>query len=537
MKNYIKNIFMGLAATAVFGCDPKLIDEDPLGLTEQSLFNQDVNYRAALASAYAALYDYYHYGNLSFTSGSNQWAHSTWLLPGDDLTETNGNRRAVELFDDSLNPNNEQMERVWGASYKMIARANVIIDHVRNDDLTTVRGADEIRLMEGEALFLRAYAHWILFNVFGRAVVIEDRFAPGDDMNKPLSEPAVVLDQVIADLEAALPILPDTWASEFSGRATKNSARGLMAKALVFRANHFGSMSDHSAALQVYNEITAQLVPNFVHNFSAYHENNQESLFEIQADNPNLNNLALYNDGAWRGVENMSIYRGFMMQPGTPGWANAGATTRFLLTDKIKNNFGNDPRLMVFINPDDGEEGRIFQKYWLGNVDVADEATGAGVVDVRGGGGSVNNERVLRMADLVLIAAEAYLKTNQPQLAIEELNKIRARTREWAIEYGLSDGTGLEDYDLAVTDEDMIMEWIMNERFVELAGEGQRWWDLKRWHVAGDIDLSGWDGSDEHFSTELSSPVEFDVSTNLLFPIPQVEIDRNRAIMQNNPGY
>jgi len=77
----------------------------------------------------------------------------------------------------------------------------------------------------------------------------------------------------------------------------------------------------------------------------------------------------------------------------------------------------------------------------------------------------------------------------------------------------------------------------MDERFVELAGEGQRWWDLKRWHVGGDIDLTGWGSGDQHFSSNLSSASQFNVDTHLIFPIPQVEISRNSAILNNNPGY
>ncbi|HLU92813.1 MAG TPA: RagB/SusD family nutrient uptake outer membrane protein, partial [Membranihabitans sp.] len=67
--------------------------------------------------------------------------------------------------------------------------------------------------------------------------------------------------------------------------------------------------------------------------------------------------------------------------------------------------------------------------------------------------------------------------------------------------------------------------------------EGQRWWDLKRWHESGDVDLTGWDGSDDNFSTFLASPVQFDVTKHLVFPLPQAEIDRNSAIIENNPGY
>ncbi|MDO1499039.1 RagB/SusD family nutrient uptake outer membrane protein [Winogradskyella maritima] len=60
---------------------------------------------------------------------------------------------------------------------------------------------------------------------------------------------------------------------------------------------------------------------------------------------------------------------------------------------------------------------------------------------------------------------------------------------------------------------------------------------MKRWHEAGDLDLTGWTGSDEHFSTNLASSSQFDVNKHLLFPLPQTEIDRNEGILENNPGY
>jgi hypothetical protein len=51
------------------------------------------------------------------------------------------------------------------------------------------------------------------------------------------------------------------------------------------------------------------------------------------------------------------------------------------------------------------------------------------------------------------------------------------------------------------------------------------------------MDLTGWDGSDDEFSTELASPVQFDVNKHLYFPLPQEEVERNSAITENNPGY
>jgi len=532
MNINIKTIFL-VATVFAFSCDPDLVDEPSATQTEETYFNMDVAFRSATASAYSVLYDYYHYATPNFAPAieGDHWVAGTWLLPGDDLTESMGFRPSVELFDGSLNPANRQLEYVFGSSYKLIARANVVIDKTRNVDYSTFKNVEEIAIMEGEGLFLRAYAYWNLYNIFGSVPIIHERFQPDDDTNTPKSPALEVLNKVIDDSRLALGILPEFWEESYAGRATKNSARGLLARALVFRANHTGDNADYSEALNIFNSITADLEDDFVNNFNAFTENNGESLFEVQASvaTANFNNMLLHNDGAWRGVENMSVYRGFMMQASDPGDFNINASTRFLVTEKLLNGFGDDPRIQVFLNPNDGLDGRIFQKYNL--------PEGVNEIIERGGGGSLNNERVLRYADLVLIAAEAELKTGNPAIAIEYVNDIRTRAREWGLAAGLSDGTMPADHPTGETNQATIMKWIMDERYVELAGEGHRFWDLKRWHTAGDMDLSGWDGSDTGFSTALASPVQFDVNTNLVFPLPQKEMERNGALTENNPGY
>lgn len=531
MKKYIKPLIVAVSVT-VFSCNPNMVDEPTLGITEANYFNDDVTFRTATVSAYAALYDYYHYGSPSFASRNdgNNWPTATWLLPGDDLTASEGFRSEVELFDGGLNPTNNQLMFIFGSSYKMIARANVVIDKVRNVDYSLFNNSDEVAQMEGEGLFLRAYAYWKLYNVYGNVPVIDERFMPVDDTNIPKRPAAEVLGKVIDDARLAIDILPETWPENYAGRATKNSARGLLAKALVFRANNTGNTADYSEAATVFNSITAVLEPNFVDNFDASTENNAESLFEVQAGQATagFNNTALYNDGAWRGVENLSVYRGYMMQASDEGQINVDASVRFLITDKLLEGFGDDPRIQVFLNPDDGFNGRIFQKYNL--------PAGTNVI-TRLQGGSANNERVLRYADLKLIAAEAELKSGNPSAAITHLNDVRTRAREWGASSGFGDGVVPENHPTGESNPATIMQWIMNERFVELAGEGQRFWDLKRWHASGDMDLTGWDGSDDNFSTALASPVQFDVNKHLLFPIPQVEVERNSAINENNPGY
>src|SRR5690606_10331647 len=158
-----------------------------------------------------------------------------------------------------------------------------------------------------------------------------------EETNTPKSPPLEVLSQVVTDLKAALDIVPENRPPAAAGRITKNAVRGLLTKALVFRGNYSGSASAYQRAVTYFNAITAVLVPDYLHNFSAATENNAESLYELQATTPSSgnNNLNLAHDGAWRGVENMSVFRGFMMEVGGRGDFNDATNTRYLVTEKL----------------------------------------------------------------------------------------------------------------------------------------------------------------------------------------------------------
>jgi hypothetical protein len=523
--NKINKYALLLGGVLTLGCDPSLVDLPPATPTELSYFSNALEFRNQLTGVYATLYDDYHFA----ATGYNGWVAGTWLLPGDDLTDARGARTAFELFDGSLNPSNSHLQWIFGSAYKAIARANITIEKVRTIDYKGFTGADEIASMEGEALFLRAYAYFKLYNIFGSVPLVLKRLQKEEETNTPKSEAIDVLSQVIEDARTAVNSLPEQWAPEFRGRITKNGARGLLVKALVFRGNYSGSASDYEEALTVFQAMTSTLTTDFTDNFKATTENNAESLFELQARVPGSGNanLQLGNDGAWRGVENMTVYRGYMMEFGGRGDFNDASPTKFLITDKLLDRAGTDPRIKVFLNPTDGFDGKIFQKYNKPD----------GTNDLRPShGGSVNNERILRFADVKLLAAEAAARTGKLAVAVQHLNDVRTRARLWGAASKFGDGVLPADRP-ASADQNTVLGWIMDERYIELAGEGHRWWDLKRWHAAGTINLSGWGAGAAHFSTILASPVQFDVAKHLVFPIPQVEIDRNSGIRENNPGY
>jgi len=276
----------------------------------------------------------------------------------------------------------------------------------------------------------------------------------------------------------------------------------------VFRASASKNAADYQAAVTAFNKITGvTLVTNFGDNFNVAKENNAESLFEFQAGvniQGSGQNAWLGNDVCDCGVAG-AYYQ--MFSDGAGGYMGGGV---YNPTEKLKAAFSaNDPRLAYTFNAD---KSRIV-KY------VKDGGPTDGAVN------STNNHRILRYADVLLLKAEAILQSGGSTTeAIGLINQVRARARNMAA------GTEPADVSTAETDKTIIMQWIMDERLRELAAEGHRWFDLRRWQMAGYITLNN-----AFFSSDQEANMEFK-TTNLLFPIPTVERDVNPNVVQN-PGY
>jgi hypothetical protein len=184
--------------------------------------------------------------------------------------------------------------------------------------------------------------------------------------------------------------------------------------------------------------------------------------------------------------------------------------SRFYVTQKVAAAFEpGDPRIASTFDPAD----RTVKKY----VD-------RGKLN-QPGAGSVNNYRILRYADVLLLKAEAILQSGgSPAEAIGLINQVRARARN------SGGGAAPADRPTTETNQTTIMDWIMTERLLELAGEGQRWFDLRRWQLQGIISLN-----DAFFSSNVTG-MSFQLPKSLNLPIPNSEIDVNPNVTQN-PGY
>lgn len=483
-------------AVLLYACNKGNLDLLPHGPTEQSYFTQESDFTKAVLGAYAKLDDLFWYNG-----GAGSSTMPIFLLPGDDIT-SNSSSEEFEQFG-SIQPSSGRVDYFYRTWYQLIARTNVILQKTTAvaDGVYTTPNLKNYHT--GEALFLRGYAFFNLWNYFGTSPLDTVRVTSSDQFTPPGTTATQLLDQAITDFTEAAALLPTSWDDANRGRVTQNSANGMLGKALVFRASATKTTEDYSAAITAFNKISgASLVANFGDNFAFDTENNIESLFEFQSTQAfGFDNVWLSNDFD-NAIGNLSVFWGYYDN----NYALFGASP-FFATTKLLNAFDPlDPRTEVTLNPED----RTIRKYVERNK--LDQP----------GVGSANNPRLLRYADVLLLKAEGVLQSGGSAAeAIGLINQVRTRARN------MGDGTAPANYATGETNTTTIMNWLMNERFLEMAGEGQRWIDLKRWQMEGIISL------DNAFFSSNTATMSFQLPKNLLLPIPNSEIDVNPNVPQN----
>ncbi|MCP9746411.1 RagB/SusD family nutrient uptake outer membrane protein [Lacihabitans sp. CS3-21] len=498
---------LGIKAIIIFAitiftytsCNEKRIDLEPLSPTEASYFFEESDYNKSILGVYAKMTDIYWFN-------ANNPIHGFWILPGDDIT-TSGTV-PFEIFG-TLQAANGSINTFYKVAYQIINRANIVLQKLDKEDgvIKTPNLKNNIR---GEALFLKGYANFLLWNYFGNSPLVTERIESSDKTTPPNSKGNELLDEAIKNFSEAATLLPVSWNATNRGRATQSSANGFLGKALVFRGSVTKNTADFTEALSALNKIKdKKLVADFGDNFNSKTENNSESLFEFQASQPDFDNVWLSDDFQAGGSGSTSAYWGFYENH----WSLFGAP-RYEGTKKLAKAFDSeDPRVAATINLNDF----TFNKYW-----------NTGELKTQAGVGSANNPRILRYADILLLKAEATLESGgSTSTAIGYINEVRTRARNMK-----TGGKFPEEYLTTENDKSKIFNWINKERFLELAGEeGTRWLDLRRWHLAGKINL----GANYDFSS-LRNDVKFDVTKNLLYPIPLNELDLNPNVIQNK-GY
>lgn len=533
-------IAISLMLPLLFGiftqCEQKL-DLTPLGtLDEQTFYQTENDFKSAVLVAYSALLNY----TFEQNDGGGWWQGT--LMTDDDITYSNNNVNDIDLF--NWRSNEGPWGSLWGTSYKGVQRSNIILEKLPAANSLS----DPLKKsFDGEARFLRAYYNFFLAIHFGTPPLILKTPRSLEETRAGNSKPGEILDLVVSDLRTAKASLPAKWDDGNLGRATSSAASALLGKVLLYRAQWENKPDLYAQAATEFQGLTGKfsLVKNFRANFVPETENNTESIFEVQmglgGGNPWL--PPDFNFGSGGGVASAGNARlihfgaacGLNNDDCAPG-ANAAGYGRLNVTSSLQKAFEpGDPRRpwTIFINNDpymtgenaDGSKNK--EKKWIFNGLWS--ATGSSPAKYVIGDKSdwrpnlsVNNDRIIRYADVMLMLAECKIlgATKDFAGAAALINQVRRR----------ADPTALILPDMVVGTENEMFKALMQERRVELAIESHRYNDLVRWQRAGKIDIKkdvdfGRTAANTNWSTK-----------NLLKPIPQRERDLDPTLVQN-PGY
>jgi starch-binding outer membrane protein, SusD/RagB family len=508
-----------LAGLCVFGltmsCSESSLDKiNPNGVTLETYYNTDGELTAGVNSIYAIIQG----NNLV----STEW-YFTNDLRSDEMASGGGQLEAPrnQLLVGVNDPGNPLTRDVWSGWYRTIHRANLIIE--RAPVAKNASDAIKSRVI-GEARFLRAWAYYELASLWGNVPIYKE-FVKSVEQSNPKASQKEAYDLAISDLKAAEAVLPATYPARELGRATKAATQMLMARIYL----QLGDYASAKTELQkIVDSKLYRLVDNYVDNTTEEGEFNAESIFEVVF----AQSGGAYNWGSVDGDGAASQEESSRSQQYSAiHWRNVIPSNKILNEYELtsKGDAKNDPRFEYSYY-------KVGDKFNNGASTLTDSRVQGNASMVNGTSIKVSwrkysvmykvdngyqqtgiNMRIMRYADVLLMLAECENEAGNNAAAIRLMNEVRARKSVDMPPFPTS------NYKCSNKDETLLA--IQHERFIELAAEQTRNFDLIRWRKNNKLK---------------AEPISYFVKNkHELLPIPQTEIDNNPKIEQadQNPGY
>lgn len=490
----------------------------------------------------------------------------------------------------SFASNSGGVQNHWQSLYELVHRSNTVIRNVKDMPIsqeTIDRVTGEAKFLRAMAYF-RMLNCWGGVPYYDETCDINEQFA---NLKSPRSSSDEIRKHIIDDLTEAIDKLPVNWDAADLGRATKGAAYALRGKVYLFNRQWDKAIEDFEEIVyNKTNNYGYSLHPDYNELFRLYNgKHSPEMIFSIQSIDGNTAGYALNIVGYFGNKSTMRLIASNCIVPSTtlvdmyenldgspfdwddvfPGFTEGNSQLRRkymsvaidqgstkvtdLLecdTTKVMDSYRlRDPRLclnvitpyshylgtdagsnpmdkqfvladpskggapmeaMAFIRNSEGWNSYFWRK-WIptGNLD--------------GYWGEYNRTPyefpLIRLGDVLLMLAEAYNEADETDKAIVEVNKIRARVGMPELNSG--------DAWLAVNGKEEMAERIRRERAFELAGEGQRYWDLRRWGLLESSVKNATDIFGDLMYTRSYQP------RHEHWPIPLVEMERNPNLSQN----
>lgn len=554
MKNIYKKslkIFSLVAFMMVGQSCEDVLKETVISNIGNDYINTGKGFEDAVKAAYSSLRNYY---------GTQQGLTLTEY--GTDLfaTGADGGYKGFHFYDAQLQPTVDYLAIIWDETYRGINTCNAVIE--RAPKVTGVTDAVKKQRI-AEVKFLRAHYYFLLFQQFGGVDLrLTETLTPTKVTSR--ASDADMYKAIITDLEAALPDLDTKIRAADYGRATKAAAEHLLARVYLTKGNSSVKATDdyakaESYAANVIKNYGFKLLPDFASVFAqGAGEINDEVIFAVQYTSDPLtdglgNNLHLLfgmqydvQAGMVRDIVNGRPFK--RLRPTKycleTVFADRVNDSRYKKTFKdtwLSNNpgtftnvFDNSKKSVTFKTGDTtifipGFEMSLAERakrpYQVLVPSLYNEAlfpTLQKFLDPlrpdRTYEAGSRDFLCFRLADTYLMIAEAQLLQGKTKDATESVNMVRRR----AAFVGKS--TAME-----ITQAQMNMEMIFEERGRELVGEQIRWMDLKRWGNLVDRVQKN--------NPQAAPNVK---AIHLVRPIPQTQIDRTEggsSAFPQNPGY
>lgn len=469
------------------------------------------NYYKTEADAFAALVSVY--DRFGFQSGGLYDKIAIMDVAGDDQLAGGGGPSDINdlqvMSNYTLNANVGPQGYLWNRGYSGIYRANVllsVIDGIQMDAAKKSRFIAETKTM-------RAAFYFDLVTFFKNIPLIEGIVDVKDMYNIEQTTPDKIYAYIEKDLNEAIPNLPNTVpiATE-GGRLTKGGAQALLGKVLLYQekwqpaADQFAVVNGANPGVDA-SIYGYKLLPNFADLWRSNNKFNSESVIELTH--------SANSNGGWgdAGASEGNLLciitgpRGYsQLKTSAPDYFSGYSFLVF--TRAFFNIIKDDPRKNATAMDIDSLKAAGEANYTAGYNNtgvflakfIARTSNKAATTPELNFGQNIYE---IRLADTYMLEAEALMKANAPvdasSRAYKLFNAVRARVGLPAV---------------ALTQANLELE-----RRLELAGEGQRWLDLRRWNK----------------SAAVLGSKGFVTGRHELFPIPQNEL--NNTKLKQNPGW
>lgn len=404
-------------------------------ITTNTVFSNDASATAAVLGIYSKMMS-----NSSFTKGDLERYTG---LSSDELINYSPKAEQTQFYQGSLAASNNVVYRnFWGEAYYYISNANSILEGLEHSETLTPNVKKQL---QGEALFIRAYCHFYLANLFGDVPYVKTTNY-SENSKMPRMPIVGVYTEIVNDLLEAKSVMPQTIpGTDGNLRPGINAVRSLLARTYLYT-------KQWALAEQEVTDLISSAQFSLAAVVDVFKATSTETIWQLR--------------------------------PVVPG-TNTPQAQMFILTGAPANSLGAVALSQELVDLFEPSDNRLTS--WIGRL-----TTGASTYyfayKYKAGYSSQVTEYsiIFRLAEMYLIRAEARAEQNKFVEGKSDLDIIRTRA-------GQPNSTA--------TDSESLLDAIADERRMELFTEnGQRWLDLKRTSKAGNVlpqRKPGWDSNDE----------------------------------------